>query len=111
MNIFFFSVTYGNFNQGDQRFGNSAGKQCACISLFSTIFSQLKETGKWKSLDLDLILVCGDKIYKDLSINRILGVEDLSKTINLIKKLQQTYCFRKVLVVFLISATENLCRF
>ena len=62
------------------------GKQCACISLFSIIFPQLKEIGKRKSLDLDLILVCVDKTYKDLSINRILGVEDLPKTIKLDKK-------------------------
>ena len=47
------------------------------FSLFSIIFLQLKETGK--CLDLDLILVCGHKTYKDMSINRILGVEDLPK--------------------------------
>ena len=82
----FFSVICGYSNQGDQRFGNSAGKQCACISVFSIIISRLKEIGKWKSLDQDLILVCGDKIYKGQSINRILGVEDLSKAIEVDKK-------------------------
>ena len=64
MNDFFFSVICGNFNQGDQRFGKSVRKQYACISLFSIIFSQLKEIGKWKSLDLDLILVCRIKPTK-----------------------------------------------
>ena len=109
MNDFFFSVICGNFNQGDQRFGNSVGKQCACILLFSIIFSQLKEIGKWQSLDLDLILVCGDITYKDPSINRILGVEDLPKTIKLDKKTVADILFLESVSGFLdLSNTESM---
>ena len=38
---FFVSVICGN-NQGNQRFGNGTGKQCACILLFPIIFSHLR---------------------------------------------------------------------
>ena len=36
---------------------------------------------------VDLILVCGDKTYKDLALNRVLGVEDLPRNVNMDKKL------------------------
>lgn len=61
MNKFSLYAICATLNQGNSRFGDSTGKQCACISLFLSTFSQLKEIRKWKSSDLDLILVCGIK--------------------------------------------------
>lgn len=76
VNEFSLSANCGTFNQEYRKLGEIAGKECACISLFSTIFLQLKEIGKWESSNLNLILVCGDKTYKNLALSRILAVED-----------------------------------
>lgn len=86
MNEFSLIAICGIFNQRNQIFGGSAGKQCTCISLYSTMPSEMKETGKWKSSNLDLILVCGNKVYEDLALNRILGVEDLPRKVKLDRK-------------------------
>ena len=46
-------------------------------------YSQLKEIEKWKTADLDLILACVDKTYKDLSVSRILSVEDFANEVEI----------------------------
>ena len=46
MNEFSLIAICGIFNQRNQIFGGSAGKQCTCISLYSTMPSEMKETGK-----------------------------------------------------------------
>lgn len=46
MNEFSLIAICGIFNQRNQIFGGSAGKQCTCISLYSTMLSEMKETGK-----------------------------------------------------------------
>jgi len=44
----FVNITQGSFHQGDERFGESAGKQCTCCSLYSIAFSRVKNPGNWK---------------------------------------------------------------
>ena len=43
--------------------------QCASIAYFSIIYSAVKRVGLWKLLDLDIILVQGDKLFKSVGIN------------------------------------------
>ena len=61
----FVKITQGSFNQGNGRFGESAGKQCTCCSLFSIIFSTIKSPGYWTRPDLDYILSNGTEIYRN----------------------------------------------
>ena len=58
----------GSFNQGNVAlFGEIAGRQCACNALFSVCWSVVREISFWKTIDLDFILVEGDKLYKSLN--------------------------------------------
>ena len=59
----------GSFSQGNVAlFGKSAGRQYACNALFSICWSIVRDTSNWKSVNLDYILVEGDKLYKSLKI-------------------------------------------
>ena len=73
----------GSFHQGDIKFGDTAGKQCACITLFSILWSKIRRVGLWNSGDLDQILCQGDKLYKQLGTNDFLTVDDLPQSINI----------------------------
>ena len=73
----------GTFHQGDIRFGNTAGRQCACNTLFS-IFkhsSNIRSVSRWSSHDLDRILNEGDQLYKSLNTKNYLDLDDLPTTI------------------------------
>jgi len=59
----------GSFNQGNERFGLTAGRQCTCNALSSVAFTLIKSQGTWNSRDMDFILENGDAIYKSLNIN------------------------------------------
>ena len=60
----------GSFNQGNiALFGDTAGRQCACNTLFSICWSVALEISFWKTIDLDFILVEGDKLYKSLNFH------------------------------------------
>ena len=57
-----------SFNQGNVAFlWGTAGTQCACNALLSIFWSVIRETSFWKTIDLDFILVEGDKLYKSLN--------------------------------------------
>ena len=72
----------GTFNQGNiSLFGNTAGKQCSCIALFSLFWCHIKQVSRWDSLDLDNILISGDKLYKSLNKNYYLNVDELPREI------------------------------
>lgn len=58
-------------------------KEIDDLVLVQEIYSQLKEIEKWKTADLDLILACVDKTYKDLSVGRILSVEDFANEVEI----------------------------
>ena len=70
-------VVLGTFHQSDTKFGNTAGTQCSCISLYAICFSVIKNISIWKSYDLDYILVNGDSLYKLLAIRGLLSAGDL----------------------------------
>ena len=57
----------GSFNHGNVAlFGETAGRQCPCNALFSICWSVVRDICNWKSIDLDYILVQGDKLCKSL---------------------------------------------
>jgi len=66
----------GNFNQGNERFGHTAGTQCACNALFSIFWSNIRSVSCWTTNDLDKILIEGDRIYKSLNTQGYLSAED-----------------------------------
>ena len=68
---------YDSYHQGDQRFGNTAGVQCACNSLYALCWSQIKKVYSWNTSDLDHILTEGDKLYETLNTFDMLSVDDL----------------------------------
>ena len=70
-------VVQGSFHQGNKKFGDTAGKQCTCCSLFSVAFTLIKSPGYWDSKDLDFILENGDYIYKSLNRSDYLMFSDL----------------------------------
>ena len=72
-------VTQGSFHQGNEKFGDTAGKQCACCSLFSVAFTLIKSPGHWDCKDLDFILENGDCIYKELNTNIFLMFDELPR--------------------------------
>lgn len=63
----FIKSVQGSFHQENQKFGETAGNQCTCCSLFSIAFTLIKRPGYWDRKDLDFILENGDRIYKDLN--------------------------------------------
>lgn len=73
----------GSFNQGSAQFGDTAGRQCACNSLFSIFWSKVRNIEYWTKFDLDKILVEGDNIYKSLNTQKYLSVDNLPNTIQL----------------------------
>jgi len=79
----FVNITQGSFHQGDERFGESAGKQCTCCSLYSIAFSRVKNPGNWDIFDLDYVLEQGDKIYKGLNKDNYLMFSELPREIHI----------------------------
>jgi len=53
----------GSFHQGDPRLGRNAGTQCVCNSLFSIVWSVIKNITFWNTSDLDIILCKGTQLY------------------------------------------------
>ena len=52
-----------DFNQGDRRFGFSAGKQCVAMSLTAIVYNQLQTVSTWNSSSLNTILTNGNSLY------------------------------------------------
>ena len=74
-------VVQGSFHQGNPKFGQTVGIQCACNSLFSLCWSSIKRVTVWTTYDLDYVLESGDQLYKSLKINNILSVDDLPRNV------------------------------
>lgn len=56
-------AVFGIFNQSDKRFGHTAGIQYAFNSLHA-LWSQIRGANTWISIDLDHVLLEGDKLNK-----------------------------------------------
>ena len=65
-----------------QKFGHTAGIQCACNSLFAICWSVIKRVTVCTTSDLDYILENGDSMYKSLNTDNILNVDDLPHNIS-----------------------------
>ena len=74
-------VVQGSFHQGHPKFGQTAGIQCACNSLFTLCWSSIKRVAVWITSDLDHVLESGDCLYKSLNTNNILSVDDLPQNV------------------------------
>ena len=72
-------VVQGSFNHGNAMFGETAGIQCACMTLFAISYSTLKDVNRWDQFDLDIILINGDALYKSLRRQTLLRVENLPR--------------------------------
>ena len=55
-----------SFHQGDRRFGETAGTQCACVALTALCWSFIRKVLIWRASGLDYILESGDRVYKNL---------------------------------------------
>ena len=80
-NMRFEKTIQGNFNQADEMFGISAGKQCAANTVFSVCWTKVRNVTIWKNYDLDYILHKGDRVFKETGINRSLYINELPKLI------------------------------
>ena len=57
----FYKIVTGSFHQGDIKFGQTAGIQCARNSLFAIAWSTVRKVRIWNGLDLDNVLNNGDQ--------------------------------------------------
>ena len=72
----------GSFNQGDQRFGQTAGTQCMCNALYSVGYSIIKKVCYWSTWDTDYVLTAGNSLYSSLGLrSQSLSVDDLPDSI------------------------------
>ena len=65
----------GSFHQGDKRFGETAGMQCACMALTALCWSVITEVSIWRASDLDYMLESGGKVSKNVGIFSLLSVD------------------------------------
>ena len=75
-------VVRGSFHQGNERFGESAGKQCTCCSLFSIAFTKVKSLGYLDSNDIDFVVENGDQIYKELNKRTFIDIRASKQNIS-----------------------------
>ena len=79
-------IIQGSLNQSNVAlFGETAGRQWACNALFSICWSVVREISFWKAIDLDFILVQGDKLYKSLNFQGYLNVDQLSRQVKIFR--------------------------
>ena len=83
----FEKIIQGSFNQSHLSFGTSAGKQCACCSLFSICFNKIRSPGYWNTEDLDFLVREGDNLYKSLRKDTYLMVPDLPQYVPMFESL------------------------
>ena len=74
---FYKKVLQGTFNQGHPMFGETAGRQCSCCSLFAIFFTIVKSPGHWDRNDLDFVVQEGDTLYKSKNTTDFLMVTQL----------------------------------
>ena len=70
---YFVKITQGSFHQGNEKFGQTAGKQCT----FFIAFSNIKNQGNWDCIDVNYVLEHGDKLYKGLNTDLYLMLTNL----------------------------------
>ena len=73
------SSVIATFHQGNEKFGETRGTQCSCISLFAIVFSAFKNVAYFNSNDLEYILEQGDALYKTIGSHDFLSCPDLPR--------------------------------
>ena len=74
------NIVKSSINESD---GGASSWQCTCMSLLSILYSKFKRVSLWSKNDLDLILVLGDKLYKDNITSEYLSFKELPRCIAL----------------------------
>ena len=77
-------VVLGSFHLSDNRFGATAGVQCACNSLLALCWSKNCNCRIWQKDDLDHVLNEGDQFSKSLNTINLVSVDDLPHTAKLL---------------------------
>ena len=78
-------VAKGSYLQGNERFGDTAGVQYACNSLFALFCFQIRQGFVWKKTDLDHVIVQGDLLHKSLNTYGMLSLHELPRLISSIQ--------------------------
>ena len=76
-------IIFASTNQGDFKYGETAGFQCACNALISACWSLCKKPSFWNKQDLDTILDKGDHLIKVLGYDRSLFVDELPSNVSI----------------------------
>ena len=71
-----------HIHQGDKRFGETTGIQCACMALIALYWSAIRKVSIWTASNLDYILKSGDRVYKNFGRFGLLSVDDLPSEIS-----------------------------
>ena len=70
-------------HQRDLRYGATASFQCSCMSLMSVCWNIVISVTTWDGTDLDMILENGDQLFKSLNQYRLLGIDNLPRTVSI----------------------------
>ena len=70
-------------HQRDLRYGAIASFQCSCMSLISVCWNIVISVTTWDGTDLDMILENGDQLFKSLNQYRLLGIDNLPRTVSI----------------------------
>ena len=73
----------GTFDQGNPKYGTTAGIQCTSNAFIASCFSVVKRVSIWKSFDLDYILDQGDKLMKLLEARGNLCIDQLPLSVDI----------------------------
>ena len=71
-----------SFHQGEKRFGETAGMQCACKVLTALCWSVIRKNSIWRTSDLDYILESEERVYKNLGRFGLLSLDELPSEIS-----------------------------
>ena len=64
-------------HQGHAKYGESRRMQCSCMTLMSVRWDLLKPISRWRTSDLDNILLNGDLLFKSINKLRYLSIDDM----------------------------------
>ena len=109
------TIAQGNFHQGDPKFGDTAGTQCACNALIAILYTQTKNGNEINAHDMDVILNLGDELYSftqtDSTMhNVLLMISELPNELHILNELFSMQYAQPIYGV-LEGSEENLSSF
>ena len=51
---------------------DTAAKQCTCMMLFEIAYASFRRLDIWKKYDLDIILITGEQLYRNINRTDVL---------------------------------------